>query len=156
MFPSLSNVTVRYGQAIISWCFDLTEPQLTSEVVAVMIVAETEGKYSLTVASRLLPRESSLNLLSRSMLRDLPAFLDRQVLKMRTARQLSIEDIIDQLQDELNGSLSITTINSPRTTEVGTLDLQLRLAGLARESLREAVGAARPMSGVMTLWRLIE
>lgn len=145
MQPSLSVTEVRYGQAVLSWCQELTDPNGTSEAVAVLLVAETQHQRVAIIVTRGVTGRKNSSLVTRTLLRLVPESL--QAILQRTAR-IAIRPSVDQcLRDvhrAMHGSLWVSDLTSVEEDSLSGSDLNFQLLERAKHTLREATKSSRP------------
>ncbi len=134
---------VTYHEAIISFCFDLTDPKARSIPVACLLVGESVEGTRFAASAVVLPGSSlDLDPLSREILADVP-----QLLKQHVGAVISdlpadapLEQILRSLHHILRNSLHVAATRPACEIEVAADAWQPRMVGIAVQSLRDALG----------------
>lgn len=138
---------IRYRQAIVSFCANLTDPNASSVPIGVMLVAEDE-KGPVAGGAVTISLKGDLDPLSRAVLSDVPKFL-RQHLDdavKSLPKQRPVGDVLVDLHHSLRNSLHVSEILDEREVEVGEepADLTQKLVTIMVATLAPLREAAEP------------
>lgn len=157
MQPSLPSLDVRYGQAVISWCSNLTDPQATSEAIAVFLVAQTGTRRIAAIVMRGSKDLSRLDPLTRVFMRTLPEHLQNLLqCAILAERDISLEQLLHRVKFSLNGSWWVSETVPIGTENIGGRDLFFHLAERACQTLRRAAALSNPPVGEPVTKHLFE
>lgn len=99
---------LNYQQAVVSLCFDLTNPEAVSTPVAVLLVAKTGRARIAAFASRHL-EDSDHDPLTREILADVPHLLERH-LNAAFSQGADLGAVLQKLHEALRNSLHVSEI----------------------------------------------
>ncbi len=116
-----------YQQAVVSFCYDLTDPSARSVPIGILVVGELKGSRTRLCIAGVASRTSfpaDLDPVTRDMLRAVPRLLKAHVSEafgsMPPATPL--ETILHRLYDGLRNSLHVAEIGTVRHMDLGAHD----------------------------------
>jgi hypothetical protein len=139
-----------YGQAVIRYCFDLTDPNSVNVPVATLLIAEGNEAFYAAVAGLTPESIASIDKMSASMLDDVPHVLKRHVDEVFGTPEFDgdISHVLIALQHSLRNTLNVKEILPEGSIDVddeahlGTQLLQIACDTLIEKATDENLLAA--------------
>lgn len=115
---------LKYAEAVIRYCPNLTDPDAYSLPVATLVIAETATGYHGATAGWPSSEIAGINPMSASMLSDLPDLLKRHTREAFESSQsdVNLDYVLIELQHGLRNSLHVEEMELTRTVDIGNTD----------------------------------
>ena len=155
---------LRYKQAIIGFCPDLTDSEAESMSMAVLVVGDVDGDRYAAAAGISLPPGIPMDAITREILSDVPHLLRRHVDQTLASQpEASLDQVLRGLHHSLRNSLVVQRIDPERRLALPTGEesavyrrlLQASLAALAPAGkLRPRRPSTPPAGRSVNIWPL--